>query len=90
MPAFFVVRSVVLPASARADFTMQLSALAAEEASIIVLLAEGFDGGIVRAILSEVCALVSYSCQWGPTVTIVQPLFWVSLCTPFAYSSKSL
>lgn len=68
---FFFTRSVVLPASARTDFSELLAELAAEEASIIVLLAEGFDGGIVRAIFSQVCVCV---CVWARARARVCPV----------------
>lgn len=61
-PAQFVpgvwqtVCSVVLPASAGANFSAAMAELAAEDASIIVLLAEGYDGRIIRAVFEAVCA----------------------------------
>lgn len=47
--------STVLPASAEAEFEAELTVLVDDDASIVVLLAEAFDGAIVRAILSQVC-----------------------------------
>lgn len=47
--------SLVLAASSEAIFDAEMATLAAEEASIVVLLAEGFDGAIVRTVLSQVC-----------------------------------
>ena len=46
--------SVVLAVSSEPAFDSELAALAAEEASIVVLLAEGFDGAVVRTVLSQV------------------------------------
>lgn len=45
----------MLAASSEATFDSELATLVAEEASIVVLLAEGFDGAVVRTVLSQVC-----------------------------------
>lgn len=47
--------STVLPASAEAEFEAELAVLVDDDASIVVLLAEAFDGAIVRAIMRQVC-----------------------------------
>lgn len=44
----------MLAASSEATFDSELAALVAEEASIVVLLAEAFDGAVVRTVLSQV------------------------------------
>lgn len=44
----------MLAASSEATFDSELATLVAEEASIVVLLAEGFDGAVVRTVLSQV------------------------------------
>lgn len=46
--------SVVLASSSEATFDSELATLVAEEASIVVLLAEGFDGSVIRTVLSQV------------------------------------
>eukprot|EP00903_Cladosiphon_okamuranus_P006970 g6784.t1 len=48
-----VAGTVVLAASSEATFDSELALLVAEEASIVVLLAEGFDGAVVRTVLDQ-------------------------------------
>lgn len=45
---------LVLAASSEASFESEMSTLVAEEASIVVLLAEAFDSAVVRTVLSQV------------------------------------
>eukprot|EP00752_Nemacystus_decipiens_P006992 g6271.t1 len=48
-----VAGTVVLAASSEATFESELATLVDEEVSIVVLLAEGFDGAVVRTVLSQ-------------------------------------
>ncbi|CAN0067177.1 unnamed protein product, partial [Ectocarpus fasciculatus] len=48
-----VAGTLVVAASSEATFDSELATLVDNEASIIVLLAEGFDGAIVRTVLSQ-------------------------------------
>ncbi|CAM9901194.1 unnamed protein product, partial [Scytosiphon promiscuus] len=60
-----VVGTLVLAASSEAMFDAEMATLVAEEASIVVLLAEGFDGAIVRTVLSQANdASLTEGVQW--------------------------
>ncbi|CAM9847215.1 unnamed protein product [Pylaiella littoralis] len=72
-----ITGTLVLAASSEATFDAEMATLIAEEASIVVLLAEAFDGAMVRTVLSQAhTAGLTDGVQWFlPDVAAFDSIF---------------